>query len=543
MKRFSTTKCLLAAAVALAIPSMASAAVVGYTADKQITYAREVIKDDAVAITVNQGGVLGIRADTASERDLFTTTSSGAVAFRVYVTLAGGAKFDTGGFVAPTTANVAGGQFAAADLSAVGAVTFEASDTIATFTVTVDASKTPVVATGNNVLFKIPEFKIKDLLSTLGAGGNVGVEIRVHQVVSPSAELLRGTAVLAKAVQGVVLNSVDYSSNPERIDVSSENGYGARSRYSPSGDVGDNNVPGSVYIKIGEFAFDVAEVTPQGDLNGSSPADSDVVDDAGDGSAFTYPVGANDNVTVVVGGTNFSPWLHSGGVAQTRVWLDTSLTCARTGANTFLNASSVASANDSLTFVASAAAGQFFNARMAGAPIYICFGLPEAATTDMIAQGLNVNLSINFGTTAYSNPGAFSIPSDKLLNLKNNGTTNYFHSVSPGDNPRNDSILRLVNNGTNACPVTIDARADNGDLKGPLTLTVAGGGVSVDIPSAELENGNSSKFAGALGGGQIRWQLRTTAECGSFDSVVIQRNFETGTLSNLHAGSFSNGEW
>ena len=103
------------------------------------------------------------------------------------------------------------------------------------------------------------------------------------------------------------------------------------------------------------------------------------------------------------------------------------------------------------------------------------------------------------------------------------------HTLNPGRNMNQVSLLRLVNTGANAENVSIEGVDDQGNNAGPVALTLPPG-ESRTLSTFDLENG-AAGLTGTLGAGAGKWRLFMTAG----DSVVGVSLLESvsGHLTNI----------
>ena len=103
-------------------------------------------------------------------------------------------------------------------------------------------------------------------------------------------------------------------------------------------------------------------------------------------------------------------------------------------------------------------------------------------------------------------------------------------TFNPGSNMNQESKLRLVNTGANAESVSIEGVDDQGNIAGPVTLTLAAGEART-LSASDLEQG-AQGLTGTLGDGAGKWRLFITANL-----VVVQGmsllEAVSGHLTNL----------
>jgi len=522
MKRYSATKCLLAAAVALALPSVASAAQVGFAAAGAHKYTSAVIVNQNSEIAVQP---FVIAANLVQDQHTFDTAFAAEGELLVKVSL-------TNAEVVPGALPVAADTYLLANIGAQIDSTPEAGiapavDGNAGFSYTIKKVKgaAGVAANVGEYILQIPTFKIKNVRGPVTA---------TVTLIKGLDTLFSGSGVIAdlESRDPVTLTSID--PNPLERDISSVDigDYSARTVY--ANNINDTTVA-KVHYHAGGFALTVrSDVAGAGDYKGA-------------GVVNTYePLDAEFNkfrplitseVTVTVTGSDFSRWLPaSGGYANASIWLDSTSACGNFGGTDAVRvrATNAGSSDTSLVFTQSLATNNLFGSLVTsgGATAHLCFGLPLVAGTEMVPQALSATVKLDYKTSNINNGPDY--PAD-LRDLGYTGLVRYFHSVSPGDNPNNDSILRVVNNNPVPCLTQVHGKRDNGTIAGPILIDLQAG-QSIDIPSHELEGGSpNAAVSGSIGGGQVRWQLRTTSLCDNADSFVIQRN-RTGinTLTNLH---------
>lgn len=105
---------------------------------------------------------------------------------------------------------------------------------------------------------------------------------------------------------------------------------------------------------------------------------------------------------------------------------------------------------------------------------------------------------------------------------------------NPGDNQRQVSKLRLINDGGQAASVSIAGMDDDGGDSGTVTLTVPAG-AALTFTSAELEAGDDDRLAGRLGAGTGKWRLRVRSD----EPIAVMSLLETpsGHLTNVSTGT------
>jgi len=524
MKRFSATKCLLAAAVALAIPSLASAADVGFETPGANKYSSSVIVNQNSELTVNP---FVIAAGSTLERVGFDAAGLAATdQLLVSVVLSNAEIVNTSAglpavaetFAAASKGDQLDGTLAQGSIAPV-------ADGNNGFSYSVTGVTAAAAANAGEWVIRVPKFQVKNVTGPVTATVTLRKGLDV---------LLTGNAVVADIDNGnpVVLARHDSSTNNR--DISSVDVSGTDNARKVYAD-GINGTAAETLYNAGGFTLSVrSNVSGVGSYDPSSTAAINQEPLGATGVVFRPGTGAEVKVTVT--GSNFAPWLPaSGGYAAANIWLDKADTCANfgTAADTLRLVNS--ESNNSTLVFSGALASTHFLGDLSGAAgtvdAYLCFGVPSVAANEMVPQAFSsATVKLDYKVQTISNGADYSWTG--LRDLGFTGLTRYFHSVSPAGNPRNDSILRVVNHNADGCVTRIHGKRDNGSITDPLVISLPAGG-SIDIASAELESG-SNRFEGSLGSGQIRWQLRASSECNNSDVFVIQRNMETGTLSNLH---------
>ena len=119
------------------------------------------------------------------------------------------------------------------------------------------------------------------------------------------------------------------------------------------------------------------------------------------------------------------------------------------------------------------------------------------------------------------------------LRNPNNGTSTDVYHFNPASNANQISYLRISNTSGISGRVTVSGWNDAG-VRAPGTANfVLGAGQSVLLTSAEVENGNAAKLAGAFGDGVGKWRLEITGEFPGMRVQSLNRNYTDGTVTNL----------
>ena len=106
--------------------------------------------------------------------------------------------------------------------------------------------------------------------------------------------------------------------------------------------------------------------------------------------------------------------------------------------------------------------------------------------------------------------------------------------VNPAGNATAQSFLRLTNNNAAACLVEIEGKDDAGKYsRNPVKLTIPAH-ASATVNSDDLENGNAGKgITGGFTDGSGKWYVRVNAQCSNFKASALNRNSQTGTVTDL----------
>ncbi|WP_374013071.1 hypothetical protein [Pseudoxanthomonas koreensis] len=509
-------KSLLTAAVvgALALPAVASAADLSYVAGKQISFAKDLIVNDGTTIYTANG--LRLTAEGPDAVRLGTVAGDDVT---VKVTLTNGARFDTTADAPTLVAGfLEGVQTGGAPVALgagptiVGTPYYSTSGQELNFTYT--ASGAGVLGAAGDYFLELNSLQITNLVQGLFNGSSVGAEITVQnslgqQILASSATIATskwGLAVSSDPTQGDTAATIDVGSSPRKTLFSSTGGVG---------------VADATLFNAGELTVDIATAVPIG-----GGAETYINNYSAVAATPQYNIVATADITVTVTGTDLSAF--DGG----HVWLDQAAGCA-SGVDLAGTVS-----GDTATFTSNASDPLW--ASVTGAPpgpssVYVCFEAHD--DVELVAQELagSVSVAYNLPTQRVDPPAA----AFALLPLRLNGTTLYFQNVNPGDNPTAQSFLRLTNNNSQICPVTIDAKDDAGLLSDEVNLVLQPH-ASAQLNTTFLDSGSypaglvaNTGATGALGDGSGKWFVRVTAECSNFWGSALNRNNETGTVTNL----------
>ncbi len=529
MTKFNKTLLAAAVAAAVALPGLASAATLGYTSGQQITFAKDLIVNDGTTINTPSQLTLRATSDDASRISTVTPTNR---AVTVKVTLTNGAKFDA---TADATTFVEG--FAVgAQLGATGPTTlagllvgtpyYSADGQELNFTFNAPGAGT-VGTVDTDFALRLNSMQVTSLVQGLFTQNFIGAEITVQNSVGQ--QILATGTTIASSVWGLDIKSA-LSTTPEtRIDVAAggtgAGAYGRKTRFSPSGAVGGANGVANTLWSPGAVIIDIAKAAPTG-----GGTETYVNNFSAVAAQPQYNVVATAQIEIDVKGSNLSAFRNGD------AFLNSAANCDATGSL----AGTVNAAGDTISFKAPASDALFSsvtNAPPGASTVYVCLRADDA--DEMMAQPLSATVNVDYQlSTQRRNPPATTV---NLSPLQINGSTMVFQNVNPAANSRAQSFLRITNNTADVCPVTLDAKDDAGRLSGEVTFTLPPH-ASQHFNSDELENG-SSKGNGSFGDGTGRWYVRVTAECDSFKASALNRNLDTGVVTNLTPEKEQGDEW
>lgn len=515
-------KSLLTAAVvgALALPSLASAATLTYVNGKQTWFAKDLIVNDGISIYTPSQLML---AGEAADNTRLTTVALGEEV-RVKVTLTNGARFDSTADPEVLAADFTIGAHLGGADAAIGAALLDAyySASGSELNFSFSAPGAGAYVAGEYAI-ELNSMQITNLVAGLFTGSAVGAEITVQN--SDGQQILASKQTVARSKWGLAVEG-----DPTDGDTAATIDVGSDPRKTVFSSVGLVGAADATTFNAGSITVDIA----QGDLIGGG---TDYVNNF---SAVAldpnYNIVTTADITVTVTGNDLSAF------EDDLVWLDQDIACGGINA--------VAGEVDGGVATFETAADHPLWASVTNAPpgpstAYVCFG--SDGETEMQAQALagSVSVAYNLSTQRVDPPAeAF-----ELLPLRLNGTTLYFQNVNPGDNPTAQSFLRLTNHNSQICPVVIDAKDDAGRLSDSVTLTLQPH-ASAQINTTGLDGGSypnglvtSTGIAGSLGDGTGKWYVRVTAECANFVGSALNRNNDTGTVTNLTPQSDGHIEW
>jgi len=501
MKKFN--KSLLTAAVvgALALPALASAASLSYPAGKQIWFAKDLIVNNATRIATVAGDNVTVK-----------------------VTLTNGAKFDATADAKTLVENFKigdelGGTGAVIGAALVGTPYYSASGQELNFTFTAPGNGTDTL---NGYAIELNSVQITNLVQGLFDGNSVGAEITVQNSVGQ--QILASKAVIARSKWGLVTESVASTETTKKIDVGStpdpKTWFAANGQVGGSGNNGAT--PGSDYFHLGGITIDIAE----GALVGG-----------GTGYVNNYSAVAPNPEYNVVSTAEFKIKLNGLAAYGNNIKFSTSNTCSAPVGT------SAPAADGSITVTLPASDPLLANVTAASpspSTLHVCAfatGAYELAKVDQITGQVTVDYNLS---TQRVNP---VLDPAQFGAIDFNGTTLIFQNVNPGGNATAQSMLRLTNNNATSCAVEIDAKDDAGLHSNSAKITL-GAHKSVQLYGEDLEGGNAGKgLTGGFGDGTGKWYVRVTAQCTNFKASALNRNVNTGTVTDLTAEKWNGSEW
>jgi len=540
----SLNKSLLAAAVigAIALPGLSSASTIQYTGNPQITLARDLLVTNGNNITLPTSGGTNLTVKANAVAGDPENTAVAAILpihnIRVRITLVG-AEFGPSVGTADAYAvkfmkgaQLTAGAIAPADLLSASFSGGAGGREELTFVFT-KATGVPDLDAPASTFLNFPtdlpdNLQIAHAEAALGqANGQVTASITVENA-DLNTQILTGTVVLARSQWGLEVNQeqAPFYGQPaaeqaKEIDVAStDNRY---SRFSPTGLIGGSNPASGEtnYYNAGGFSLDITDAAHAGSnalsyVQGSTAPAKYAMNTGTAGAGFV----------VTVNGSDFSPWAPDGG--RPNIWLSNSQTCATAGAITM----AVNPANNTAvaTIPANHAWVLSLGSPTATGTIYVCFG--ANSTTALVPQSnLSGSVAVNYNQPGQRRDDAPLMPFN-LVPLRMNGTVFTFQNVNPASNNRAVSFLRLSSHNAADCPVTIQAKDDDGRMSGIVTTTIRAH-ESETFNSNALESGNDPRISGSFRDGTGRWFVRITAECTNLTASALNRNNEVGTVTDL----------
>jgi hypothetical protein len=244
--------------------------------------------------------------------------------------------------------------------------------------------------------------------------------------------------------------------------------------------------------------------------------------------AFTFLFAPDDEIVTTVTGS-FAAFAASGN----SVFLSPDSDCATADVTGTISAN-----GQTITFEYELA--ELSNADADGASTYLCFEVADDNETTIDASTVTTRSTFTRGdVNGGTNTPAAGCP---LLPLQFNGSVVKVFTFNPAGNTLAQSFLRVSNWGSTGGLVTIEGYDDGGNPADSTIRFVLPAGESLQLNSEDLENGNVGKgLAGAFGDGTGRWRMVVTGEFDNMRVVSLNRNSDTGTVTNL-TDADNNGE-
>ena len=231
-----------------------------------------------------------------------------------------------------------------------------------------------------------------------------------------------------------------------------------------------------------------------------------------------------DSLTTTVTG-NFSAFLQAGA----SVFLTNDNYSYNSCSGTVIATGTLNAGGTQATFTYQASSLGGFSAN--GGYANLCFSVPSGNLVPIAPT--TVTQSTSFTRNSVTVPGT----SCQLDPMKLNGPVVHVYTFNPAGNSTQSSFLRVSDTGPAAGMVTITGIDDSGHAGASPVTFMLNAGQSVQLPSSCLESGTSCAaglaVTGALGTGTGKWRLTVS---GTFPNMVVtslNRNNNSGTLSNL----------
>lgn len=431
------------------------------------------------ASTVVSLGALDINIESS---DLIIGRTTG---FSVRIDLANGAKFGAAVTNPGIGAALPGGW----------TVTLAAGGTsganYAVYSVQPGGASTGVV-NGKALSFAAGDIKLTNVGSLATAGGMVAATVTFADPVTAQQILTPFTSTFLASANPLDFTVAASSNTLKRIDVGSAV-VASKTGYSSDGTLNKN--PSEAYFDAGAPTIGVATGVVDATATPFAWAAADTVDLTVDGTfdAFTQ---AGASVDLVTAGTCAAPTTALPGV---------------------VTASHV-------TFT-----GLTYSSLNSGAGI-LCFTLPAANAEVIDATSIGVSAVVTRTATTKTVAAG---PVDAMA-MKYNGPVAVVYTFNPAGNTTQQSFLRISNTGSTSGLVTVTGRDDAGATAAGTVSMTLGAGKSIQLTSDDLQNGNAAKgLTGALGAGTGKWILTVTGEVSGMEVTNLNRNNNSGTVSNL----------
>jgi|GEM_PF-2007639 len=181
-----------------------------------------------------------------------------------------------------------------------------------------------------------------------------------------------------------------------------------------------------------------------------------------------------------------------------------------------------------LTFSGTAAA-------ISEGPYELCLTEPNTNTMPIAATSLNVSTSFTRSSTTVAGT------SQPLAPLAYNAPVAQVYTFNPAGNSTQQSFLRITDAGPLAGKVNISGIDDAGNPGASVVSLMMNAGQSVQLSSSCLQSGTSCPagvaVTGALGTGTGKWRLTVFSYFPGLVVTSLNRNNNTGTVTNLTTAS------
>lgn len=544
-------KRVLASAIAAAvlIPGMASAARIDYPTDTQITFAKDLFPRETSSITTPAGFTL-IGVEHVDNVGLTNVAATDTL--RITVTLDNNAKFNANAETAQSLAAkiIIGNQLAG--VGALGPAGFTQAyyssgdgELIVEFPA---GGAGAAVFTAGSYAVQFPAMQIINLIQGLRVNSAVNAEVTVSNVTK-NAKVLGSRRVLARSTWG---EEVEFKANTDTgvssgkpakyIDVVgcdlATDTYQRRTRFGGEEPGSACGVAGNKVFRLGDINISITKARAEGSFPAAGSRPEEFV--LNTNGVASWSLVAPTKLTYTIKGETL----------PSNMWLDRSQNCTKaTDAYLPLNlnqARTEAVAVYNMAAVTDAAWIAHFAGVMTpvdgGTTLYVCAGTNAAGNEELFEQDISAQVDVEHVlNTQYVNPEAFK---GGLAPLRYNAGLMFFQNVNPADTPTAQSFLRLTNNNTFDCPVTIDAKDDAGRHSGFVKLTIAAH-ASEQLNVNVLETGVDprNRVSGSFGDGTGKWYVRVSPDCNNFVGSALNRNNNTGTVTDLTPEKYIGRTW
>jgi len=436
----------------MALPMAANAATAGYPANTTTTFASNLFGDENATISTPASLTISTQA---ADNIIGRTTG-----FGVRLVLGNGAEFAPGtqapalgealdGYNAPTIANAAQG------------------DTMV-LSVTPDGSGDTNIGIGEMLIFAPGAIVLDHVTALATPGASIPVSIELFD--SNSAQVILrvpGQVQLASSAEGTTVTFMPNEGDAaKRIDVAPCSGGKSKTLFSPNGGIGESctSTTGTKVFDAGEVELGIATV---GAGNGYVLAQGFGGKNSLDGR-FAYDP-SNDTFDLTVTGTNFAPFADKVG----------SVFLSNDGCSSPAYATGKVTGNRA-TFEDVAWIDVLGTPY--GATMHVCFSVD--GKTQIAAQALSASAAVDFNDPIVKDP---AVRTGALLPLMYNGTVLEFQNFNPASNPRAESFIRLTNNNSFSCPVTVSGKDDSGMAGASGVALTLAPQTSVTLNSGDVE--------------------------------------------------------